>query len=579
MPDNIERRPEESDEEYIASLKITLHKLFAKHIQENEGRPEFSSDIDDPKERANWEKQQLAQWNERHAMLEEFVQLGELENDELPGTEYILLTTSTRTHVEKIEQIELRQRWLTEDGKAFLEKIIEGLKKKENQWDEENPTKGLDFGQIILEDGKKKFSDFYYVDQFSARNYRDIRKADLSKCLLFYPNLQGANLKDANLKGVFFHAANLKGINLGHANLKGANLINASLKGAELWSINLQNAELWGANFQDAELWKAKLQNAELHGANLEGTDLGYATIAESKVYNSKDPTNPPILNRSADFSGVTYSLEWRGPLWAAVFMSVATVTLSPFWWLAQTIWYICTWQRPIIQHPLQWKKFAWQRIHDKCIIRRLVSYLVRKIKLLDSVLNFMEKVRNAILKFISKKGRPTKFSGIDTSLMDGSKNPGLKRDIEDEQFIEDFHEKHPVLYWLWARSSDCGRSLSLWAFWSLLIALICGFAYADHDYPDWMPQDGYVEYALCKINPEVTIDFTEETNPEHPLREPSWTTPYYFSIVTFTTLGFGDIKPRNQAAEVWLTLEVVTGYFFLGGLVAILASKLARRS
>ena len=95
------------------------------------------------------------------------------------------------------------------------------------------------------------------------------------------------------------------------------------------------------------------------------------------------------------------------------------------------------------------------------------------------------------------------------------------------------------------------------------------------------MPRDCWVEDFLCGINPEVTIDYTAETTKkgESILREKSWFTPYYYSTVTFTTLGFGDVKPRNLAAEMWLTVEVVLGYFFLGGLVAILASKLARRA
>jgi CBS domain containing-hemolysin-like protein len=55
--------------------------------------------------------------------------------------------------------------------------------------------------------------------------------------------------------------------------------------------------------------------------------------------------------------------------------------------------------------------------------------------------------------------------------------------------------------------------------------------------------------------------------------RSPTWFTPYYFSIVTFKTLGFGDVVPKNLAAETWLTIEVVIGY------IAIFETKWARRS
>lgn len=58
-----------------------------------------------------------------------------------------------------------------------------------------------------------------------------------------------------------------------------------------------------------------------------------------------------------------------------------------------------------------------------------------------------------------------------------------------------------------------------------------------------------------------------------------SWFSPYYFSIVTFTTLGFGDVTPLNMAGEFWVTAEVILGYVMLGGLISIFANKLARRS
>jgi hypothetical protein len=52
-----------------------------------------------------------------------------------------------------------------------------------------------------------------------------------------------------------------------------------------------------------------------------------------------------------------------------------------------------------------------------------------------------------------------------------------------------------------------------------------------------------------------------------------------YYSVVTFTTLGFGDITPIISTAQKWVMAEVITGYIMLGGLISILANKLARRS
>jgi hypothetical protein len=53
----------------------------------------------------------------------------------------------------------------------------------------------------------------------------------------------------------------------------------------------------------------------------------------------------------------------------------------------------------------------------------------------------------------------------------------------------------------------------------------------------------------------------------------------FYFSIVTFTTLGFGDVVAVNLFARFLVTFEVILGYVMLGGLISIFANKLARRS
>jgi hypothetical protein len=52
-----------------------------------------------------------------------------------------------------------------------------------------------------------------------------------------------------------------------------------------------------------------------------------------------------------------------------------------------------------------------------------------------------------------------------------------------------------------------------------------------------------------------------------------------YYSVVTFTTLGFGDVIPNTIEASRWVMAEVIIGYIMLGGLISILANKLARRS
>jgi hypothetical protein len=55
------------------------------------------------------------------------------------------------------------------------------------------------------------------------------------------------------------------------------------------------------------------------------------------------------------------------------------------------------------------------------------------------------------------------------------------------------------------------------------------------------------------------------------------WPQAFYFSIVTFTTLGYGDILPQNGIGQALVAFEVLLGYFMLGALVAIIIRKISR--
>jgi uncharacterized protein YjbI with pentapeptide repeats len=55
--------------------------------------------------------------------------------------------------------------------------------------------------------------------------------------------------------------------------------------------------------------------------------------------------------------------------------------------------------------------------------------------------------------------------------------------------------------------------------------------------------------------------------------------TPLYFSVVTYTTLGFGDVTPIHWIGELLVIVEVILGYTTLGLILSILANKVARRS
>jgi len=142
------------------------------------------------------------------------------------------------------------------------------------------------------------------------------------------------------------------------------------------------------------------------------------------------------------------------------------------------------------------------------------------------------------------------KWIGADIRDMDLRGAYMARRWIRDENYLYEFRTRskyHAALYWLWWATSDCGRSLIRWtgvvALTSILFAIV---------------------YSI------VNIDFGEHHTIFSPL---------YFSIVTMTTLGYGDVIPTSIAAQIITTFQALLGYVGLGGLLSILANKMARRA
>lgn len=119
---------------------------------------------------------------------------------------------------------------------------------------------------------------------------------------------------------------------------------------------------------------------------------------------------------------------------------------------------------------------------------------------------------------------------------------------VADENFIHEFRNqsrRHELVYRVWHLTSDCGRNVGRWVACCALIALLFAGLYSQLD-----------------------IDFGDHE---------TWLSPLYFSVVTLTTLGYGDALPTNVAGQVAVMVEVVLGYVFLGGLLTLMFHGLSR--
>jgi hypothetical protein len=144
---------------------------------------------------------------------------------------------------------------------------------------------------------------------------------------------------------------------------------------------------------------------------------------------------------------------------------------------------------------------------------------------------------------------------------------PVIARQIRDDIYLMDKRERnskmkgkkkcwYKSLYFLWWLFANYGRSFKRWAVWSLGFALIFAIIF-------------YLYFLESPSNFQ-TVYISEGFKPF---------SFFYYSVVTFTTLGFGDIVPKCGWLQLWVMLEVILGYIMLGGLISIFANKLARRS
>ncbi|WP_434530042.1 pentapeptide repeat-containing protein (plasmid) [Haloarcula sp. NS06] len=145
----------------------------------------------------------------------------------------------------------------------------------------------------------------------------DLSDANLSDANLSDANLSDANLSDANLSDANLSEASLSDADLTDADLKRADLSDASLQsadlpGADFWRADLSDAYLKRADLSDADFWRADLSEASLHDADLSDADLWRADLTDADLFdadlseaslNNADLSEASLNN--ADLSGI----------------------------------------------------------------------------------------------------------------------------------------------------------------------------------------------------------------------------------------------------------------------------------
>ena len=340
-----------------------------------------------------------------------------------------------------------------------------------------------------------------------------------------HPKL-GVYLEQAALVGAYLRRVNLRKAHLGGAHLWQSNLEEADLKGARLegargWGANLKKADLKDACIKSAIFSNSNLERANFYAADLEEVDFNGANLSGALVMYAN-------LNR-ADLSDA--QLDGANLSHA----TLSEITLERASLVGAFIWYA-----------------------------QLNGSYIRKARLEGVYARVVSLDGRTLLEQCTYDLR-TDFGGapLDACRID----PGLKQNLEynirrirwEKWYGRNLWLRHPVA-WFWL-VSDYGRST-----WRVLgvflwLSLFFGALYENVEYfaASW----GWFDHGLVS-NLHVDDPVPWRVGVLTALR------PLYFSIVTMTTLGFGDIHAdRNSIlGHVCLVVQVLLGYGLLGALV-----------
>ena len=135
-----------------------------------------------------------------------------------------------------------------------------------------------------------------------------------------------------------------------------------------------------------------------------------------------------------------------------------------------------------------------------------------------------------------------TKFIGVNLNAIDFTLASLLQELAIGQQKIEHLERRNPYFARFLRWTCDYGRSFSRFVMCCMGVILIFSLVY----------------YHIPK---------TINTN--------DWLGCLYFSVVTFTTLGYGDICPISGLGRLIVIAEVSIGYIMLGLLVAIFSKRM----
>jgi hypothetical protein len=300
-------------------------------------------------------------------------------------------------------------------------------------------------------------------------------------------------------------------------------LSNAELNNANLSSMNLRNV-----NFSRASMKGADFANSDMTGATFALADLEKALFLFS-ILEDADMRGANLRKASLEDANLTRADLSQANLEGAIIAHANCRNVDLV-------------DANLTGANMTGANLESAKISSVTYDRKIFFKTLKKVKF--SPMGMWEKRYDLLL------GTTCRCKGVHTASCYGSQR--FRFFLEDQDYLEELLETRlgkPIVF-IWWILADCGRSMMRWAGWSLLFVLIFALVF-------WKMGAQHFSVVNLPFNLMTTV---------------------YYSMVTFTTLGFGDVAPKTNLAAMLVTIEVIIGYIMLGGLISIFSNKLAHR-
>lgn len=188
-------------------------------------------------------------------------------------------TPAAANHSIPDESKKYIERWHTPEGKTIAEIILPKI-----------------LNHTLVEDWIPDLKGLPYIDELTPRENepfaRDLRgfnfkhqhlsKAIFTHCYLDYANFEHAILDYVHMRGASMQKAIFK-----RASMRKAHLWNAGLERAVFAYTDLSEADMGDANLREADFWWARMDEANLRGADLGNANLRWARMPLVDLWNA----------------------------------------------------------------------------------------------------------------------------------------------------------------------------------------------------------------------------------------------------------------------------------------------------